>query len=314
MLVKTSNSVRILALANHPLAWPAVERLAAEGRLAAVGAPRRGPLADSIQRWAGATIRAAYFDEADFPDSLAALLAEVRPDAAFVLCFPFRIPATALLAPRHGFLNFHTGLLPAYRGIEPVFWQIRERSPTGGVAVHQMTDEFDAGPVAHVEPLAIGPQDTYGRHTQLLAGPMLRAAEAVLAQLEQGALQFRPQPIVQTSLRLRPAPEELHIAWHLESADSIEALTLAANPAYGGAETRCGETILRILQVSTLPPLDAHHLPPGVVSACDATAGLRIRSRDGRDVRLDVVYSEAGLLDGVRTANFFGILPGRRFG
>jgi methionyl-tRNA formyltransferase len=63
-------------------------------------------------------------------------VAKLAPDVACVACFDKRIPPALLAMPRHGFLNVHPSLLPAYRGPAPLFWQWRNGETQTGVTVH----------------------------------------------------------------------------------------------------------------------------------------------------------------------------------
>ncbi len=48
--------------------------------------------------------------------------------------------------PRYGLVNGHPGLLPAYRGLDPVCWSIKHGDPLGAT-VHFMDEGIDTGPI-----------------------------------------------------------------------------------------------------------------------------------------------------------------------
>lgn len=52
-----------------------------------------------------------------------------------------------LSVPRLGCVNVHTGPLPTYRGMMPVFWQMYDRRRSIGITLHSMTPELDRGSV-----------------------------------------------------------------------------------------------------------------------------------------------------------------------
>src|SRR3954452_17715958 len=69
---------------------------------------------------------------------------------------------------RHGILNIHGGLLPAYRGNACGNWAILNGESRMGVTVHLMAaGELDNGPIVRQSELAIGPETTIG---DLMAG------------------------------------------------------------------------------------------------------------------------------------------------
>ena len=78
---------------------------------------------------------------------LGPLLRAYEPDIAICASFPALIPDDALGVPRYGIINMHPGLLPRYRGPNPMGWSIRNGDPELGLTVHRMTSEFDAGPI-----------------------------------------------------------------------------------------------------------------------------------------------------------------------
>ena len=127
----------------------------------------------------------------DHPDALAALRA-FAPDVAVVACFTRRIPPAALAVPRLGFLNLHPSLLPAYRGPQPLFWQLRDGAPTGAT-VHFMDEGLDTGDIAAqaAVPLPDGITGPEAERTLALAG--LGLLRGVLDELAVGVVRRRPQ-------------------------------------------------------------------------------------------------------------------------
>lgn len=69
-------------------------------------------------------------------------------DVVCVACWNRLVPASVLDIPRHGFLNVHPSLLPAYRGPFPLFWQYRAGETAMGVTVHWMDAGLDTGDIA----------------------------------------------------------------------------------------------------------------------------------------------------------------------
>ena len=43
--------------------------------------------------------------------------------------------------------NIHPSLLPKYRGVFPMEFQLRNKEKMSGVTIHKMNDRFDAGPI-----------------------------------------------------------------------------------------------------------------------------------------------------------------------
>lgn len=121
-----------------------------------------------------------------------AALAAFAADVAVVACFTRRIPPAVLALPRFGFLNLHPSLLPAYRGPQPLFWQLRDGAATG-TTVHYMDAGLDTGDVAAQTAVAL-PDGIGGPEAeQLLALSGLGLLRGVLDDLAAGIVQRRPQ-------------------------------------------------------------------------------------------------------------------------
>jgi methionyl-tRNA formyltransferase len=97
-----------------------------------------------------------------------------------------------LEAPRWGCLNSHSGALPKYRGMMPVFWTMLHREPRATVTIHKMNEELDDGAIVLQESVEIAPGDSLAeviRRTKRLSARMMRetlrlihAGQAVLVQ------------------------------------------------------------------------------------------------------------------------------------
>lgn len=63
--------------------------------------------------------------------------------------------------PRAACLNRHTSLLPAYKGIYPIFWCMLNDEENVGVSIHTMTRKIDQGIVVSQKHLKIKERDTF---------------------------------------------------------------------------------------------------------------------------------------------------------
>ena len=143
----------------------------------------------------------------------AQLLAAQQADVACVACFPRLLPPSLLAVLRHGFLNMHPSLLPAYRGPAPLFWQLRDGVAKTGVTVHWMDASFDTGALAAQAPVTL-PNGAGGPEADMLmAVAGATALTRVLTQLTQGVVPRTPQP---TGGSYQPWPKATDFALDLE--------------------------------------------------------------------------------------------------
>lgn len=119
-------------------------------------------------------------------------------DVLVVGAFGRILPPELLARPRFGAINVHCSLLPAYRGGCPIEEQILAGDTHGGVTLHWMTENIDAGPILTSRPLSISSDDAYSDvfercHTraELLLAEVLQEHPSRWPRIEQGT----PTPI-----------------------------------------------------------------------------------------------------------------------
>ena len=140
-------------------------------------------------------------------------------DVAVVVAYGMLLPKAILEAPELGCLNLHASLLPRWRGAAPIQRAVMAGDAESGVAVMQMEQGLDTGPVGLVERVAIGPDMTAGElHDRLMvigADLMGRA----LSALERGGLVFTPQPAEGVVYAAKIDKAETRIDWSLPAAE-----------------------------------------------------------------------------------------------
>ena len=306
---------RIAILCNDRLALPALAALLQAGRVAAVamadGQQESRPLVERMSK--DAAVSCTFFERALFEQQLLTWLHEQNPDVVLVKTFPWKIPASALRLPRHGFINFHYAPLPAWRGANPLFWMIRNREPMGGIAVHQMDAAFDTGPVIFQLPVPIQPQITYGIFNTQLAYGGLQATQHLLQLLDAGNINLRPQDNTQGRWHRKPTANDLVIDWSTMKAVEVQALVKACNPWNKGAATNWNGWTFGITEASIPAMSSASNLLPGTIVELDAQHGLLIVCGDGQLIKAEVVYCEEGFFTGTQLS-MFGLKKQERLG
>ncbi len=114
-------------------------------------------------------------------------------ELAVVVAYGKILPRDVLEALPRGCVNVHGSILPAYRGAAPVQWAVIRGEAETGVAIMQLDEGMDTGPVLLERRVPIGQEETAG---ELLARLAPIGAEALLEALEgisAGTLQAAPQ-------------------------------------------------------------------------------------------------------------------------
>jgi methionyl-tRNA formyltransferase len=306
--------MRLTVIISSRMGLPLLHELLALQAVAGVAVPRSErveteELAAQVQTLGVPLVR---LEREGLGTALAEWITELAPTAVLVLMFPWRIPERVLSLPPQGFLNVHFAALPAYRGPEPLFWQIRNGEPAGAVTVHRMEAGFDTGPVVLVLPVPIGPRDTYGLHCSQLAGYAAAIGRPLVAALRGEAPALQPIAQDPDSARYWPRPglADVCVRWE-EPAQAIDRLVRATNPWNRGALALLRGQPLRLLGVTPLAgPVAA---APGTVVLASAAEGLVVACGNGEAVRLDLVALEEGYFLGSQLAAF-GLQPGEMLG
>lgn len=159
------------------------------------------------------------------------LLAQLAPDVGCVACFSRRIPPELLALPRHGFLNLHPSLLPAYRGPEPLFWLLRDGAQPG-VTVHWMSDELDGGDVVGQTAVSLPDGSSRDEAEWLCAHAGADLLGQTLAHLQDGTLRRQPQEAGSTFPNPRPEDFVVSTSWSARRAFNFMRGTAAFQQPY----------------------------------------------------------------------------------
>jgi methionyl-tRNA formyltransferase len=260
----------------------------------------------------GLNIPFKRFSKAELKTSFKQLLEELKPDVVLVFAFPYKIPEMLFSIPKFGFYNIHYSLLPRYRGRCPVFWQLKNGDNDGGISIHQVTAEFDKGPILMQKQVQVSPGATHGI---FWGGLSLQAVSTVAAALEKlenygNGLQMEQN---EADASEAPAPQltDFNISWKNQSAAEIEALVNACNPDFGGAATLFRNQALRIFEVSQAELNVPQETLPGTIVYSDPNHGIFVACKDRRFLRLNIIQSNEGLLSGFKLASL-GIQAGEQ--
>ncbi|MCA8911574.1 MAG: methionyl-tRNA formyltransferase [Planctomycetes bacterium] len=114
------------------------------------------------------------------------LLRELQPEVVVVVAFGQILKKAVLELPRHGCLNFHPSMLPAYRGAAPVQRAVLEGVVESGLTVMRLVKKLDAGPILLQRPWHMSEHknaEELLEEAGELGAPMMLE---VLAQLDAG--------------------------------------------------------------------------------------------------------------------------------
>lgn len=169
-------------------------------------------------------------------------LRELDIDCAPVVAYGGLIPPTALELPRHGWVNLHFSLLPAWRGAAPVQHAVLAGDEITGACTFLLEEGLDTGPIfgAVTEPIASS--DTSGDLLERLSHSGATLLAATMDGIAAGRLVAQPQSPDAVSHAPKLAVEDARVDW-TSPGQRVDRLVRACTPAPGAWTTFRGERI-----------------------------------------------------------------------
>ncbi|MEV1017446.1 methionyl-tRNA formyltransferase [Micromonospora sp. NPDC049801] len=168
----------------------------------------------------------------EFLDRLRAL----SPDCVPVVAYGALVPPSALEIPRHGWINLHFSLLPAWRGAAPVQHAVLHGDELTGASVFELEQGLDTGPVYGTLTDEIRPGDTSGDLLERLADSGAGLLVAVLDAIADGTARAEPQLADGVSLAPKLTVEDARVRWG-DPAFAVDRRIRACTPAPGAWTT-----------------------------------------------------------------------------
>lgn len=190
-----------------------------------------------------------------------ARISKVRPDVAAIVAYGGLVPPAALGVPRHGWVNLHFSLLPAWRGAAPVQRSVMAGDDVTGAVTFQLEEGLDTGPVFGTLTESVGPEDTAGELLERLSHSGAVLLAQTLAAIASGHASAVPQS-GEVTLAPKLTLEDGHLNWR-HPALAIGRQARGATPEPGAWTILDGQRVK--LEPVRLRP-DVEGLAPGAVA------------------------------------------------
>ena len=169
-------------------------------------------------------------------------LGELAPDCAPIVAYGGLIPPAALEVPKHGWVNLHFSLLPAWRGAAPVQHAVLAGDDITGACTFQLEEGLDTGPVYGLVTEEIRPDDTSGDLLRRLSRSGADLLVRTLDGIEDGSLRPQPQPADGVSLAPKLTVDDARVDW-TAPALRVDRVVRGCTPAPGAWTTFRGERL-----------------------------------------------------------------------
>ncbi|HEX7303672.1 methionyl-tRNA formyltransferase [Lentzea sp.] len=216
----------------------------------------RSPVAALADEHGIEVLTPAKAGDPDFLDRLRAL----EPDVCPVVAYGNLLPQRTLDIPKHGWVNLHFSVLPAWRGAAPVQAAVRNGDDITGASTFRIVKELDAGPVFGVVTEKVRDRDTSG---DLLTRLAISGADLLLSTVDgigNGTLRAVEQPSDGVSYAPKISVEDARLDFTTPAA-AVDRLARAVTPEPGAWAEFRGER----LKLGPVTPVDDVTLPAGEV-------------------------------------------------
>ena len=190
-----------------------------------------------------------------------AALARLDVDAAPVVAYGALLRPEVIVVPRHGWINLHFSILPAWRGAAPVQHSIIAGDEITGASTFRIEEGLDTGPVFGTLTETIRPRDTAGDLLERLSVAGAELLVRTLDAIEDGTIMAVPQPADGVSIAPRLLPADALVDWR-RPAYVVDRLVRGCTPAPGAWTTTPDGARLGLGPVR---PTGETHLEPGQV-------------------------------------------------
>jgi methionyl-tRNA formyltransferase len=276
--------VRLVFAGTPAVAVPALEALLASARHDVVAVLTRpdkpagrgrqvaaSPVKQTAQTAGVEVLTPSRLSDPEFLDRLRAL----APDCCPVVAFGALVPHVALEIPRHGWVNLHFSLLPAWRGAAPVQHAIIAGDEVTGATTFRLEEGLDTGPVFGMLTTDIGARETSGELLDRLARDGAGLLLATLDGIEDGSLMAKPQPVDGVSLAPKITVDDARVDWS-QPALHVDRLVRACTPTPGAWTTFRG----RRMKLGPVQATADAGLAPGHVAVSDGSVRVGTGSHE----------------------------------
>lgn len=302
-----TSTQHIIICCNNEIAIPAIGQLAHSGVLKAVVIPEKNKdlFFDVQQFLTGSNINVVSVNKKNLTGNLEKLITEKNASSCWLMTFPYIIPASLLQALPGAFINFHYGILPKYRGPNPILAQMLQYETDSGISVHVADEHIDTGPIILQQKIPIEDTDTFGIQCRKLG--MLGAAMVMqlIQVLSMGPLiPSLAQDESQARYFKKPTATDLMINWTSMNSNQVVRMINACNPWNKGAGAIINNQVICLTDAEITADTVQEELQPGTITSLDAAAGLKIYCADNRIIRVNIIYTPDGFFAGHKLAAY----------
>jgi methionyl-tRNA formyltransferase len=304
----TNKTIKVALFAASSVSIPVINQLLQSGHLAGVIlSARQDPDAQQLStQLQQAGIPFQVFQE-DHPAAILPHIDSWQANTGLIYTYSHKLPEEITQAFHQGVYNLHASALPKYRGVMPLYWQIRNRETQSVLTMIQVNQGLDTGDIVFQQALPIEPLDTLNTLARTMAEQAPGFVHAFIDQLASDALQPEPQTGEPTQAPM-PTQDDLQIDWQTMHSEEIAATARAGNPLFNGCLIQWQQSFIGLLQATPVEQPN-YGVAPGTVLHVGAPEGLLVATCNGA-IRLDIITVSEGVFSGLTFAERFKLDAG----
>ena len=237
--------MRILYFGDGPWATKGLERIIQQGQEVLGVVLRREPsdtsVSDAAMRFGIREMQPKNVNSAEF----VATVAKMGPDLCVSMSYDQILRRPIMDVPELGFINFHTGNLPYFRGRNVINWAIINNEPSIGLTAHYVDEGIDTGDIILQRTVPIRWEDTYGDVLGRVIDAFPDLMLDTLALIEQGRAPRESQTQMNGTYFCARRDGDEWIDWSDTSLDIYNKIRAITRPA-PGARTLLDDRVLTI--------------------------------------------------------------------
>jgi methionyl-tRNA formyltransferase len=233
-------------------------------------------------------------------------------DVCFMLGYAHLIKLDGLKSLQTKLYNIHFGPLPNFRGPVPVFWQLRQGVENVGLAIHQLSEKFDDGPVIWEKSTRNLPHYSYQQVNDILSQLCVEGVFYILNLLMQRMpLPHLNKANVPMGYHKRPALNDVLINWEQMSAVEICNLVRACNPWNKGALSFFKGAEIKLIDAEVFDSMHNSDQAAGTIISNEQF--LHITCKNGELINVNMLFFNNAFLPAYQ-AKIAGLGKGEKLG
>ena len=212
-------------------------------------------------------------------DDFVAWVGRVAPDLNVSVSYDQIVRRPLLKVAPKGFVNFHAGKLPFYRGRNVVNWALINGETEIGLTAHFMDEGIDTGDILLQRTLPILWTDTYGDLLARVVEAFPDLVSDAVRMIAEGPVVRRPQAQLPGTYFAGRGPGDEWLDWSDTSRNLHNKIRAITRPG-PGARTRLGEKTVLVWRAFWDPSWPMYLATPGQVVGRDPDEGVFVKTGD----------------------------------